>query len=85
MKPYTEFHGGIEVKNIGKRLREICKKEKMFKIMTGYGSSSGVSLSKNSAIKSLSKMKKKELLRNFFREKLKICCLMRSQFIMKIS
>ena len=66
MKTYTEFHGGIEVKNIGKRLREICKKEKMFKIMTGYGSSSGVSLSKNSAIKSLSKMKKEGIIKGFF-------------------
>lgn len=66
MKTYTEFHGEIDVKNIGKRLRDICKKEKMFKIMTGYGSSSGISLSKNSAIKSLLKMKKEGIVKGFF-------------------
>ena len=45
MNLYTEFHGSIPQKDIGKRLREIVKKEtKYFKIMTGYGSTTGLSL-----------------------------------------
>ena len=66
MKLYTEFHGNIEIKNIGKRLREISKIEKSFKIMTGYGSTNGVSLSKTAAIKSLNKMKKEGVIKGFF-------------------
>ena len=66
MKLYTEFHGNIEIKNIGKRLREIIKIEKSFKIMTGYVSTNGVSLSKTAAIKSLNKMKKEGVIKGFF-------------------
>jgi len=66
MKIYREFHGNIEVKNVGKRLREICKTEKMFKIMTGYGSVSGSSKCKNAALKSLSKMKIEGVVKGYF-------------------
>lgn len=66
MKVYNEFHGEIFINNIGKRLREIARIEKSFKIMTGYGSSSGESKSKNAAIKSLSKMKNEKLIKGFF-------------------
>ncbi|CDC71359.1 unknown [Staphylococcus sp. CAG:324] len=66
MNLYTEFHGSIPQKDIGKRLREIVKKEtKYFKIMTGYGSTTGSCSSKQAAIKSLFKMKNEGLIRDF--------------------
>lgn len=66
MKVYAEFHGNIPTKDIGKRLREIVKIEKKdFKIMTGYGSSTGLCASKQAALKSLSKMKKEGLIKDF--------------------
>lgn len=66
MKTYDEFHGDIDIKNIGKRLKEIVKFEKdNFKILTGYGSTCGKSKSKESAIKTLSKMKKEGLIKGF--------------------
>ena len=67
MKTYKEFHGDILINDIGKRLREIIKKEnKSFKILTGYGSSIGMSQSKKAALKSLMKMKKEGLIKGYF-------------------
>lgn len=67
MKTYQEFHGDILLTEIGKRLREIVKSEKKsFKIMTGYGASSGLSKSKHAALKSLTNMKKSGLIKGFF-------------------
>lgn len=66
MNTYREFHGEIEISQIGKRLREIAKKEpNNFKIMTGYGSSSGFSRSKEAVLKSLRKMVKEKLIKGF--------------------
>ena len=66
MKTYKEFHGEIPISDIGKYLREIVKKEKTsFKILTGYGSTSNISKSKNAAIKSLIKMKNEGLIKAF--------------------
>lgn len=63
---YKEFHGNINISDIGKRLREIIKREKtVFKILTGYGSESGKCQSKGAAIKSLTKMKKQGLIKGF--------------------
>lgn len=72
MKTYTEFHGDTPISDIGKRLREIVKLEKKsFKILTGYGSTSGVSQSKQAAIKSLTKMKKDGIIKGFLLGELK--------------
>ena len=66
MKTYTEFHGEIPISDIGKRLREIVKTTKTsFKILTGYGSTSSNSKSKQAAIKSLTKMKNEGLIKGF--------------------
>jgi len=66
MKTYKEFHGQVPINYIGQRLREIAKIEKTsFKIMTGYGSTSGISQSKSASIKSLSKMKKEGVIVGF--------------------
>lgn len=66
MKTYKEFHGETPITDIGKRLREIVKNEKSsFKILTGYGSTSYGSKSKQAAIKSLVKMKSEGLIKGF--------------------
>lgn len=66
MKTYREFHGETLITDIGKRLREIVKQEKTsFKILTGYGSTSTYSKSKQAAIKSLRKMKSEGLIKGF--------------------
>lgn len=66
MKTY-DFHGTMEILEIGKEIRSICKIEKnSFKLLTGYGSSSGISKSKNAANKSLSKLRKEKLIKDFF-------------------
>lgn len=66
MKTYTEFHGEIPIKDIGKRLREIVRTTKTsFKILTGYGSTGATSKSKFAAITSLTKMKKEGLIKAF--------------------
>ncbi len=66
MKIYTDFHGEIQISEIGKQLREIVKKEKNgFKLLTGYGSVSGKSKSKIAVLKSLSKMKEEGLIKGF--------------------
>lgn len=63
MKTYKDFHGDIPKTEIGKRLREILKIEKKsFKILTGYGSTTGKSTSKQAALSSLSRMKKEGLI-----------------------
>jgi hypothetical protein len=66
IKTYKEFHGEIPISDIGKELRKILNKEKnSFKIMTGYGSTTGKSSSKNTALKSLWKMKKEGLIKGY--------------------
>lgn len=66
MRTYKQFHGDILISEIGKELREIVKSEKSaFKILTGYGSSSGVSNSKHAALKSLKSMKKQGLIKGY--------------------
>lgn len=66
MKTYKEFHGEIEIKEIGRELRKIVKLEKCaFKILTGYGSETGKSSSKAAALRSLSKMKKAGLIQGY--------------------
>jgi hypothetical protein len=66
MNTYDAFHGQILISNIGKTLREISKKEKThFKVMTGYGSSTGQSQSKIAVLKSLRLMKKEGLIQGF--------------------
>lgn len=66
MKTYKEFHGEIEIKEIGKELRKIVRLEKCaFKILTGYGSESGKSKSKVAALKSLKNMKKSGLIQGY--------------------
>ena len=67
MKTYKEFHGEVPITEIGKRLREIVRTEKKsFKILTGYGSTTIYSKSKQAAITSLIKMKKEGLIKAFF-------------------
>lgn len=66
MKIYNQFHGDIEINNVGKELRTIVKKEKdNFKILTGYGSTCGTSKSKQAVMKSLNKMKKEGLIKGY--------------------
>lgn len=66
MRRYEQFHGEIETKQIGKELRNIIKNEKdNFKILTGYGSTCGISISQNKAIRTLNKMKKEGLIKGF--------------------
>lgn len=66
MTTYTEFHGEIPIKDIGKRLREIVRTTKTsFKILTGYGSTGATSKSKQAAITSLTKMKKDGIIKAF--------------------
>lgn len=61
------FHGEIEISNIGKELRKIIFSEKLaFKILTGYGSTCMISKSKNAALKSLMALKKQSLIKGFF-------------------
>ena len=66
MKKYEEFHGNIETKHIGKKLREIALVEKTdFKIITGYGSTSGTSKSKEAALRTLAKLKKEGMIEGY--------------------
>lgn len=66
MKTYN-FHGTIELSEIGREIRNICAKEKnAFKLLTGYGSSTGTSKSKTAALKSLSKMRKEGIIKDYF-------------------
>lgn len=66
IKVYKEFHGDILPSEIGRKLRDIVKQNKNFKIMTGYGSTTGVSESKKRALTSLRKMKKEGLITDYF-------------------
>ncbi len=63
--------GILKLKNVGESLREICKSEKMFKIMTGYRSLSSLSKCKNAALKSLSKMKNDRVIKGYFPSEVK--------------
>lgn len=66
MKTY-DIHGTIEISEIGKEIRRICKIEKTsFKLLTGYGASSGISKSKIAAKKSLAKLKKEKIVKDYF-------------------
>lgn len=66
MKTY-DFHGSIELTNIGKEIRRICESELVsFKILTGYGSTNGVSKSKVVAMKSLAKLKREGIVKDYF-------------------
>lgn len=76
MRVYEEFHGDIRGKDIGSELRKIVfevkkTKDKMFKILTGYGSTSGKSVSKNYALKSLKKMKSEGIINGYLPGKVK--------------
>lgn len=63
---YEQFHGDIQITEIGRELRKLVKVEKSsFKILTGYGSSTGSSKSKYAALKSLSKMKSEGLIKGY--------------------
>lgn len=66
MKLYEQFHGETAITNIGKEIRDILKDEQRdFKILTGYGSISNICLSKQAAIKSLTKLKKEGRIKGF--------------------
>lgn len=65
MHLYKEFHGEMPIKEIGQMLRNIVRKGENFKILTGYGSQSSISKSKNQAIKCLINMKKEGLIKGF--------------------
>ncbi|MBN2504998.1 MAG: hypothetical protein JXB20_06630 [Bacilli bacterium] len=67
MKTFTQFHGTTFIQDIGKELRSIVRNEKnSFKIMTGYGSSTGTSKSKTAALRSLAKMQSEGLIKGYF-------------------
>lgn len=73
MKTYTEFHGNILISNIGKELRNIAKKEKTaFKVLTGYGSTTGYSKSRSAVLKSLASMKKEGIIKGYFPGEIKL-------------
>ncbi|MGM9899899.1 MAG: hypothetical protein ACI32E_04895 [Bacilli bacterium] len=66
MKIYDQFHGEINAISIGKELRMIIEKEKTnFKVLTGYGSTSGKCVSKQMMIKVLIKLKKEDKIKGF--------------------
>lgn len=66
MNTYKAFHGDIPLSDIGKQLRVIAKSEKSsFKVMTGYGSESGLSKSKEAVLKSLSNMVKEGMIKGY--------------------
>ena len=69
MKTYDQFHGEVDIKDIGKELRIIISKGENFKILTGYGSTSYTCKSKTAALKSLANLKKVGLLRDSSPEK----------------
>ncbi|MDR1793885.1 MAG: hypothetical protein LBR25_00605 [Erysipelotrichaceae bacterium] len=63
---YRQFHGQLLISDIGKELRRIAKIERgTFKILTGYGASTGVSQSKQAALKSLANMKREGLIAGY--------------------
>ena len=66
MNIYKQFHGDIPTDRIGQELRRINKTEKgIYKILTGFGSTTGICKSKESAIKALRKMKKEKMIKGF--------------------
>lgn len=67
MKVYPIFHGELLPSEVGKKLREIVKTEKSsFKIMTGYGSTTGISKSKQIALTTLKNLQKEGLIAGYF-------------------
>ena len=65
MKLY-DFHGSVPSNEIGKQLRAIVSGSKSdFKVLTGYGSQSGTCRSKDSALKSLRRMRREGLIKGF--------------------
>ncbi|MCQ2554348.1 MAG: hypothetical protein MJ171_01695 [Clostridia bacterium] len=64
MKQY-DFHGSIPIDQIGKELRAIAMRRENFKILTGYGSTSGVSRSKDAALKSLKNMRAQGIIKAY--------------------
>lgn len=66
MKTYDQFHGEVDITDIGKELRIIISKGENFKILTGYGSTSYTCKSKTAALKSLANLKKSGAIKGFF-------------------
>ena len=64
MRQY-DFHGSVPIDTIGKELRNIALRKENFKILTGYGSTSGVSKSKDAALRSLRNMKSQGLIKGY--------------------
>ncbi|MFA6889506.1 MAG: hypothetical protein WCQ80_00620 [Bacilli bacterium] len=77
MKIYHQFHGEIAISDIGKELRQIVKRESIaFKVLTGYGSTTGSCQSKNAVLRSLSKMQKEGLVKGYLPGEVKTQVLM---------
>ncbi|CCV64067.1 hypothetical protein BN85404900 [Alteracholeplasma palmae J233] len=67
MKTYLEFHGETRVINIEEELLKIFKKEtKHFKILTGYGKSTGVSKSRQKVLTVLKKSMENGKIKGYF-------------------
>lgn len=65
MKLYN-FHGTVPPDEVGKKLRDIVRGSRSdFKVLTGYGSQSGICRSKMMALKALRKMRKEGLIKGF--------------------
>ncbi|MCF0150395.1 MAG: hypothetical protein HUJ80_03185 [Firmicutes bacterium] len=61
-----DLHGTVEQDQIGKKLREYASSgESEFKILTGYGSTSGKCQSKATALRVLGKMKREGLIKAY--------------------
>ena len=65
MTTYTQFHGEVPIDMIGKELRKIAAKHKSFKVLTGYGATYGQCKSKAAVLRSLGKMKREGLIKDF--------------------
>ncbi len=64
MNIYNQFHGKVPISKIGRELRRIVNFERRnFKIITGYGSKTGKSKSREAALKSLAKMQREGLIK----------------------
>ncbi len=59
-----DFHGSVPLNEVGKELRSIVRRNRAdFKVLTGYGSHNGICRSKESAMKSLRKMRILDLIK----------------------
>lgn len=66
MRVYREFHGNIHLSRIDFELRRVVRENKKpFKILTGYGSKTGSSSSKDYVIRGLNKLKNEKLIKGF--------------------